>query len=329
MSAAGAGAGTRASADGLDLAAAHRTMSTIREFEELALRKANEGVLQGSLHLSVGMEAIPTGSFATLRDGDWFVTTHRNHGHTIACGTALEAMFCELFGREGGVCGGKGGSMHMADLAHGHLGGTGIVGASIHLAAGAALTAQVRRTGAVALAFFGDGAANRGQFHEGINLAALWGLPVVLVCENNGFGQWTRHDQASAVETVAERSAAYGIPGERVDGNDVEAVHTAVAAAVARARAGAGPTLLECLTYRLRDHHGGRDQRRYREREEIARWRELDPLVRNRRRLAELGIGDDETQAIERQAARTVEEACAQAETRPPVPAERALDDVG
>jgi TPP-dependent pyruvate/acetoin dehydrogenase alpha subunit len=316
-------------APALDLRAAHRTMVTIREFEELSLRKANEGVLHGSLHLSVGMEAIPAGTFAALEDGDWFSTTHRNHGHTIAAGTPPADMFAELFGREGGVCGGKGGSMHMADVSRGHLGGTGIVGASIHLAAGAALSAQVGRTGAVAVAFFGDGAANRGQFHEGINLAALWSLPVVLLCENNGFGQWTRHEQASSVATVAERSVAYGIPGERVDGNDVEAVHAAVAAAVARARDGEGPTLLECVTYRLRDHHGGRDQRRYRDRSEIDTWRERDPIVRNRARLEQLGASADELDAIEREAATAVAEACAEAETRATIDPETALDDVG
>jgi pyruvate dehydrogenase E1 component alpha subunit len=274
------------------------------------------------------MEAIPAGTFAALDPGDWFSTTHRNHGHTIAAGTPLEAMFAELFGREGGICGGKGGSMHMADLSRGHLGGTGIVGASIHLAAGAALTAQVRGTGAVSVAFFGDGAANRGQFHEGINLAALWSLPVVMLCENNGFGQWTRHEQASSVPTVAERSAAYGIPGERVDGNDVEAVHAAVAAAVARARGGGGPSLLECLTYRVRDHHGGRDQRRYREREEIAAWRERDPIARNRLRLEELGMDRDELEQLEREVAQRVTEACADAEARPTIDPERALDDI-
>jgi pyruvate dehydrogenase E1 component alpha subunit len=314
---------------GLDLMAAHRTMVTIREFEELSLRKANEGVLHGSLHLSVGMEAIPAGTFPELRKGDRFATTHRNHGHTIAVGTPLVAMFCELFGRTGGVCGGKGGSMHMADLERGHMGGTGIVGASIHLAGGAALTAQLAGEGAVALAFFGDGAANRGQFHEGINLAALWRLPLVLVCENNGFGQWTRHEQASSVETVAERAASYGIPGERIDGNDVEAVNSAVAAAVDRARAGGGPTLLECLTYRVRDHHGGRDQRRYRDREEIAQWRERDPIARNRGHLIELGASDEELGEIERQAAEAVRAACEEAESRPPVDPLGALDDVG
>lgn len=316
-------------APALDLRDAHRTMVTIREFEELSLRKANEGVLHGSLHLSVGMEAVPAGTFAALAPGDWFSTTHRNHGHTIAAGTPPVAMFAELFGREGGVCGGKGGSMHMADLSRGHLGGTGIVGASIHLASGAALSAQVAQSGAVAVAFFGDGAANRGQFHEGINLAALWSLPVVMLCENNGFGQWTRHEQASSVETVAERSVAYGIPGERLDGNDVEAVHTAVAAAVARARNGEGPTLLECVTYRLRDHHGGRDQRRYRDRSEIDAWRERDPIARNRARLEQLGASAEELDAIEREAAAAVAEACAEAETRPALDPEQALDDIG
>jgi TPP-dependent pyruvate/acetoin dehydrogenase alpha subunit len=289
----------------IDLRAAHLLMCRIREFEETALRKSNEGVLHGSLHLYVGMEAIAAGVFPYIRSGDWFASTHRGHGHTLACGVPPTTMFAELYGRSEGMAGGKAGSMHMADLARGHLGGTGIVGASIHLAAGAALTCQLRQPGSVAVAFFGDGAANRGSFHEGLNMAALWRLPVVFVCENNAFGQWTRHEAASSVPTVAERGAAYGIPGVRADGNDVEAVAAATAPAFERARQGQGPSLLEFVSYRLRDHSGGRDQRRYRDRNEIEQWRQHDPITLNRHKLVERGLASDaELDQIE-QSART------------------------
>jgi TPP-dependent pyruvate/acetoin dehydrogenase alpha subunit len=313
----------------VDLLAAHRLMCAIREFEETALRKSNEGVLHGSLHLYVGMEAICAGVFPYLRDGDRFASTHRGHGHTLACGVPARTMFAELFGRREGMAGGKAGSMHMADLSRGHLGGTGIVGASIHLAAGAALTCQLLHPGAVAVGFFGDGAANRGSFHEGLNMAALWQLPVVFICENNGFGQWTRHTAASAVPTVAERAAAYGIPGERGDGNDVEAVAALTSAAVERARQGRGPTLLEFVTYRLRDHSGGRDQRRYRDRGEIDDWRARDPITVNRAKLVERGIATTDTvDALEAEARDEIAHAAEEAMSLPEPNPDEALRDI-
>jgi TPP-dependent pyruvate/acetoin dehydrogenase alpha subunit len=320
---------TAEAGSGLDLLRAHQTMRAIRTFEETALQKANEGVLKGSLHLYVGMEAIAAGVFPSLRAGDWFASTHRGHGHALAAGVPPVRMFAELFGRQGGVCDGKAGSMHMADLSRGYLGGTGIVGASIHLAAGAALTCQIRQTGAVSVAFFGDGGANRGTFHEGLNLASLWRLPTVFICENNGFGQWTRHERASAVPTVSQRAAAYGIPGERCDGNDVQAVFDASRRALERARAGEGPTLLEFVTYRLRDHSGGRDQRKYRERAEIDRWRERDPLLVSRSLILQRKAATEEViDQVERAADESIAAAAAEAERYPLPSAEQALRDV-
>jgi TPP-dependent pyruvate/acetoin dehydrogenase alpha subunit len=316
-------------AESLDLAEAHQVMRTIRTFEETALQKSNEGVLKGSLHLYVGMEAIAAGVFPSLRAGDWFASTHRGHGHALAAGVPPVRMFAELFGRAGGVCDGKAGSMHMADMSRGYLGGTGIIGASIHLAAGAALSCQALHPGAVSVAFFGDGGANRGTFHEGLNLASLWKLPVVFICENNAFGQWTRHEQASAVATVAERAAAYGIPGQRCDGNDVEAVFEAARDAVGRARAGAGPTLLEFVSYRIRDHSGGRDQRKYRDRAEIEAWRARDPLQLSRARILERGLMTGEAlDQMERAADASIAAAARDAEGYPPPGTERALEDV-
>jgi TPP-dependent pyruvate/acetoin dehydrogenase alpha subunit len=313
----------------IDLRAAHLLMCRIREFEETALRKSNDGVLHGSLHLYVGMEAIAAGVFSQLRRGDWFASTHRGHGHTLACGVAPVTMFAELYGREAGMAGGKAGSMHMADLSRGHLGGTGIVGASIHLAAGAALSCQLLQPGAIAVAFFGDGAANRGSFHEGLNMAALWQLPVVFVCENNAFGQWTRHEAASSVPTVAERAAAYGLPGARADGNDVEAVAKSAATAIERARRGEGPSLLEFVSYRLRDHSGGRDQRRYRERDEIEHWRQHDPIALNRQKLFERElVGEAELDEIEEQARREIVAAAESALTLPEPDPLDAISDI-
>jgi TPP-dependent pyruvate/acetoin dehydrogenase alpha subunit len=319
----------RATQPVVDLLGAHDLMCRIRAFEETALEKLNEGVAHGSLHLYVGMEAIPAGVFPNLGDGDWFASTHRGHGHTLAAGVPPVQMFAELYGREGGVCDGRAGSMHMADLSRGHLGGTGIVGASIHLAAGAALTCQLRSPGSVSVAFFGDGAANHGTFHEGLNLASLWKLPVVFICENNAFGQWTRHEQASAVPTVSERAAAYAIPGERCDGNDVEAIFAATARAVVRARQGAGPSLLEFVTYRTRDHSGGRDQRNYRDPTEISKWRERDPIAVNRQKIIERGLGSEtDVERLEQRARDEILAAAIEAATYPIPHAEGALHGI-
>lgn len=313
----------------IDLVAAYELMATIREFEETALRKANEGVVHGSLHLSVGMEAIPTGVFAHFDQGDWFASTHRGHGHAIAAGIPLVDMFAELFGRQGAVSGGKAGSMHIGDMTRGSLGGTGIVGAGIHLASGAALTAKLRGESGVAIAFFGDGAANRGPFHEGLNLASLWKLPVVFVCENNAFGQWTRHEDASSVDTVAERASAYGMPGGRHNGNDVEVVWRSAGEAISRARSGKGPSLLEYETYRLRDHSGGVDQRSYRSRAELKERRQVEPLEVSKSKMLDAEIcTSEELEQIVNRARERVSEAAAEAESRPPLEPMEAFTDV-
>ncbi len=256
----------------------YRTMVAIRGFETSSERLLKRGELTGNVHLSIGQEAVAAGVCDVLRRDDHITTTHRGHGHCIAKGGEPERMFAELLGRETGYCGGKAGSMHIADPATGNLGATAIVGGGIAIAAGAALSAQVRGTDGVAVAFFGEGAVAEGSFHEALNLAAVWDLPLVLVCENNGYAELTPvavHLRAQ----VHELAAPHGIPGVQVDGNDVLAVRAAADAAVARARAGDGPSLLECATYRWSGHYVG-DPERYRTKEEVAAWRERDPLPR-------------------------------------------------
>jgi len=256
----------------------YRTMATIRGFEMSSERLLKRGELTGNVHLSIGQEAVAAGVCDVLRRDDHITTTHRGHGHCIAKGGDPERMFAELLGRATGYCGGKAGSMHIADPATGNLGATAIVGGGMAMAAGAALSAQVRGTGGVAVAFFGEGAVAEGSFHEALNLAAVWDLPLVLVCENNGYAELTPvalHLRAK----VHELAAPHGIPGVQVDGNDALAVRAATETAVARARAGDGPSLLECATYRWSGHYVG-DPERYRAAEEVAAWRERDPLPR-------------------------------------------------
>ncbi len=256
----------------------YRTMVAIRGFETSSERLLKRGELTGNVHLSIGQEAVAAGVCDVLRRDDHITTTHRGHGHCIAKGGEPERMFAELLGRSSGYCGGKAGSMHIADPATGNLGATAIVGGGIAIAAGAALSAQVRGTDGVAVAFFGEGAVAEGSFHEALNLAAVWDLPLVLVCENNGYAELTPvavHLRAQ----VHELATPHGIPGVQVDGNDALAVRAAADEAVARARAGDGPSLLECLTYRWSGHYVG-DPERYRPKEEVAAWRERDPLPR-------------------------------------------------
>jgi TPP-dependent pyruvate/acetoin dehydrogenase alpha subunit len=256
----------------------YRTMVAIRGFELLSERLLKRGELTGNVHLSIGQEAVAAGVCDVLRRDDHITTTHRGHGHCLAKGGEPERMYAELLGRATGYCGGKAGSMHIADPATGNLGATAIVGGGIAMAAGAALSAQVRGTDAVAVAFFGEGAVAEGSFHEALNLAAVWELPLVLVCENNGYAELTPvavHLRAK----VHELATPHGIPGMQVDGNDALAVRAAADAAVTRARAGDGPTLLECATYRWSGHYVG-DPERYRSKEEVAAWRERDPLPR-------------------------------------------------
>lgn len=255
------------------------TMWTIRRFEEAVDEMFARGLMHGTMHLSIGQEAVATGACLALRDDDQITSTHRGHGHCIAKGADLERMMAELLGKETGYCRGRGGSMHIADVATGNLGANGIVGGGIPIAAGAGLAQRLRGTDGVVVSFFGDGAANEGAFHEGVNLAAIWDLPVVFVCENNGYGMSMSTARATRVERLATRAAGYGIPGLTVDGNDIQAVYDAVAAAATRARAGDGPTLVEVETYRWKGHSKS-DKNLYRSREEIEEWKLRDPIER-------------------------------------------------
>ncbi len=261
------------------------TMLTIRAFEEKAGELFQKNMIPGFIHLSIGQEASAAGTCSVLRTDDYLATTHRGHGHMIAKGADLRRMFAELFGRSTGYCRGKGGSMHIADFSTGFLGANGVVGGGFPLIVGAGLSIKLRNSDQVGVVFFGDGAANRGTFHEACNMAAVFKLPVVFVCENNRYASTTPADNMLAGGSVAGRACAYGIPGVSVDGNDVLAVRAAAAEAVARARGGKGPSILENRTYRYRGHYEG-DPQKYRSKDEIQSAAETDdPIERFRRRL--------------------------------------------
>jgi TPP-dependent pyruvate/acetoin dehydrogenase alpha subunit len=256
----------------------YRTMYTIRAFEEKLFHLFSTEPMPGALHQYNGQEAVAAGVCAALNHDDYVTSTHRGHGHCIAKGADLPRMMAELFARETGSCRGMGGSMHLADFSVGMLGAVAIVGGGIPLAVGAALSARLRNTAQVSVTFFGDGAINEGSFHESINMAAADHLPVIFVCENNLYGFSTALHRVVANQNLWERAHGYGVPGEAVDGNNVLEVYRAAETAVARARAGEGPTLLECKTYRHRGH--SRFERpNYRTREEEALWKQRDPLV--------------------------------------------------
>ncbi|MGI6605238.1 MAG: thiamine pyrophosphate-dependent dehydrogenase E1 component subunit alpha [bacterium] len=287
----------------------YRTMYTIRCFEEKVNDLFLAGEIPGFVHLYIGEEAIATGVMANLRKTDYITSTHRGHGHTIAKGANLKKMMAEIFGKRTGYCHGKGGSMHIADFSIGMLGANGVVGGGFNLAVGAALAAKLRGSDQVAVCFFGDGASNRGTFHEAINMAAAWKLPVVFVCENNQWASTTPYRTTTSVENIADRAIGYGIPGVVVNGNDVFAVYEAARAAVQRARSGGGPTLLEAKTYRIKGHFVG-DPELYRTREEVQeRFENDDPLKNFRQQvlaanqLTEKDFADIETQVKEELAA--------------------------
>ncbi len=254
-----------------------RKMYLIRRFEEGAEQAYMRGLIHGTMHLSIGQEASAVGICVALTDDDYITSTHRGHGHCIGKGADVGRMFAEFFGRETGYCRGRGGSMHIADPAKGNLGANGIVGGGIPIAVGAALSAKRLGTNAVAVSFFGDGANNEGAFHEALNMAAVWKLPVVFVCENNQYGMSTSTERSTAVKNIAERAAAYAMPGIIVDGNRFVEVAEASFEAVERARRGEGPTLIESKTYRIRGHSRS-DRNRYRTKEEIAAWQDRDPI---------------------------------------------------
>lgn len=284
-------------------AEALRRMYRIRYFDEAALEQMQAGMLPGPMHTSIGQEAEVVGACLALRTTDYMTGNHRSHGHPIGKGAKLGPLMAELLGRATGVCRGKGGSQHLADFSVGSLGESGIVGAGMPIAVGAGLSAKIRRSDQVCLAFFGDGGANSGPFHESHNLAATWKLPVVFLCENNGYAVRTAQRETTSVTDIADRAHAYGIPGVVVDGQDVEAVHDAVSTAVERARDGGGPSLVEAKTYRYREHaeFGAMGKRLlyYRSEEEVASWVARDPIELYRAVLAERGaLGADDAEKV-------------------------------
>jgi pyruvate dehydrogenase E1 component alpha subunit len=301
----------------------YRRMLLIRRMEERLGEVVKSGELPGPVHLYIGQEAVAVGVCAHLTDRDWIASTHRGHGHFLAKGGDPRAMIAEIFGRDTGICHGKGGSMHVADFSRGILGANGIVGGGVGLALGAALAAQLDGQQRVSVVFFGDGGANQGVVAEAINLAAIWKLPLLLVCENNGFSEFSPTATVTAGE-IAARAQPFGVPGLAVDGNDVQEVWRVAGTAVERARNGDGPTLIEARTYRWRGHvetEASFLSGKYREEDEISRWRERDPIQRLGRSLAGAGIAQTELDAIAAPVAQTVEQAFTAA-AADPLPAE-------
>ena len=288
----------------------YRTMAVIRRFEETALYEVGARHISGALHSSAGEEAGTVGVIVQLRDDDYIASTHRGHGHCIAKGVDPRQMMAEIFGKASGTNKGRGGSMHIADMSKNMLGANGIVAASVPLAVGAALTAKVKGTDQVAVAFFGDGGANQGVVHESMNLASIWKLPVVFVCENNLYAESTPVEYALSVENVADRAVAYSMPGMMVDGMDAFAVWEAARKAIDHARSGKGPVLLELKTYRYRGHTAFDNPRTYRSAEEEEYWHKRDPLLIFRERaLDEELLTQEELDAIDKEAEEFIDEA--------------------
>jgi TPP-dependent pyruvate/acetoin dehydrogenase alpha subunit len=296
--------------DRIDL---YRCQLALRKFEERAYDLFLENFVKGTSHLSIGQEAIAAGFAAAMRPTDWTFATYRGHAHTLARGVPMTPVFAELMGRTNGLMAGKGGSMHLTSVEHGVMGSYAIIGAHLPIACGAAWSAQYRKTDQVAVCFFGDGSVNIGAFHEALNFAAIWKLPVVFVCENNLWMEYTRTSEVTAVANpAADRASAYGLDSIIVDGNDADAVFEVATSAIERARAGEGPSMIEALTYR----HGGHsraDPGKYRPDAEVAEWMAKDPIPRYRTRLLELGASEEELTAIEDDVAAEVERATEEA----------------
>ena len=306
-----------------------RSMQTIRRFEERASDDYQAGAIYGVVHCYIGEEAVAVGVCAALNRDDQIISTHRGHGHCLAKGADLNRMMAELYGRQTGYCKGKGGSMHIADFSIGMLGANGIVAGGIPIVTGAGLAAQLEGKGRVAVSFFGDGASNAGPFHESINIAATWKLPMLYVCENNLYSAGTIAADTLALSDVAARAAGYGIPGVVVDGNDVMAVYEAAEAAVNRARAGQGPTLIECKTYRWRGHTERPGQEDPRPKEEIEEWRQRDPINRFGTNLIEHGLLTEEAwQKMDAEILDAIEEAVKFSEESPFPEPEAAVEDI-
>lgn len=286
----------------------YANMVRIRKFEVILTECFTKGMLAGNIHTSVGQEAVAVGACKALEKRDFITATHRGHGHCIAKGAKTDIMMAELFGKVTGYCRGKGGSMHVADISLGILGANGIVGAGIPIATGSGLTSKIRGTDEVTLAFFGDSASNQGTFHESINMAAAWKLPVVYLCENNQYGVSVNIHTVTNTDCIAVRAKGYDIPGVTVDGNDPLKVYEAVKEAVQRAREGNGPSIVECKTYRMRGHYEG-DPAAYRSKEITEEWRKKDPIDTFRAYLLKEAIDEKELAAIEEAADQEIEAA--------------------
>jgi len=310
------------------LLAIYERMIQIRTFEDAAGKNFADALVPGFVHLYAGEEAVAVGICAHLTDRDYITSTHRGHGHCIAKGVDIPGMVAELMGKSTGVCKGKGGSMHIADVDKGMLGANGIVGGGLPLACGAALTAKTLGTGGVAVCFFGDGASNQGTFHEALNLAAIWKLPVVFVCENNGYAEATPFSYHCATSDIANRAGGYEIPGVVVDGLDLFAVYEAAGEAIARARRGDGPSLLEAKTYRFYGHFQG-DTITYRTEDEVSRYRQRDPIQQVKSHALARGLAsEEEFAAIDNRVQETLDQAWADAKSAPWPEPEDALQDV-
>ena len=311
--------------DGLGL---YERMCYLRHFEERVDALYRQGHIHGPAHLGLGQEAIAVGAASVLAPGDCSLGTYRGHAHALARGAPPDAVLAELLSREGGICQGKGGSMHITSVEHGYYGSYAIVGAHLPIACGLAWAAKIRRTGAVTVCFFGDGTTNIGAFHEAVNLAAVWRLPVVFVCENNWYMEYTAiADVIPVALPAADRAAAYGLDRVVVDGNDVAAVRQVIGDAVRAARNGQGPSLVEAQTYRLKGHSAA-DAGAYRPAEEVARWREQDPLLRARSVLTKAGVGEAELDEIDAQARTQVAELARHVLARPVPESSGAWTDV-
>lgn len=310
------------------LAEMYMKMLQIRCFEEKVFELYGQNLVPGTIHLYAGEEAVAVGVCSNLKTSDYITSTHRGHGHCIAKGAELKQTMAEILGKKTGYCKGKGGSMHIADFKVGMLGATAIVGAGLPIAVGAGLSIRLRKTDQVVACFFGEGASNQGTFHESINLASAWSLPVIFVCENNLYAMGTRQSRIMNIENIADRAAAYGIPGVTVDGNDVLAVHETSQNAVNRARSGGGPTLIECKTYRHKGHSRV-DPAKYRPREEVEGWLAKDPIKRLRVKLLQDRIlTEPEVEMIERDVSLQIDEAVKFAVESPYPAPEEALEDV-
>lgn len=300
-------------------------MLLIRRFEEKVEQLFQQGKIHGTMHLCIGQEATAVGACAVLTNEDKIISTHRGHGHCIAKGTEVDRMMAELLGKVTGYCKGKGGSMHIADLDKGNLGANGIVAGGLPLATGAALTSKMKKLGYVVVCFFGDGSTNEGAFHESLNLASVWNLPVIFFCENNQYGMSGSIKEMTNIQHIAERAASYGIPGEIVDGNDLLEVTEVTKKAVERAQNGEGPTLIEAKTYRWRGHSRS-DARKYRTRDEEKEWKTKDPIELFKNKLIEENMLTEEAfLEIEEQVKKEIEAAVEFAENSP-IPGEETLE---